>query len=212
MESTIYIVRHGQTNANITRTIQGQLIDEPLNATGLLQADAIGQRFHEIHVDAIYSSPLRRARQTADAIRALKPSVPYFEMSELMEMAWGILEGGKFIGENQRYFDRMEKEWRSGRYDDKVEGGESINDVLSRAKSAFNVLRQESEDKTVVVVTHGRFIRVLLATILDGYSLTRMDDLLHKNTAVSKLRLLGKDVYADYLQDIDHLSVLGDKK
>ena len=210
-ESTIYIVRHGQTEANITRIIQGQLIDGPLNERGVAQAEAVGKRFQKIHVDAVYSSPLRRARQTAAAIRSNITDAPYTELPDLMEMAWGVLEGQKFTGENKQFFDRLEEDWRQGRFDESVEEGESINDVLERAIRVFDQLRVEADGKTIVVVTHGRFIRVLLSTILEGYSLEQMGPLLHKNTAVSKLRLLGKEVHADYLQDIDHLRVLKGK-
>ena len=203
--TTIYIIRHGQTQANVTRMIQGQLIDEPLNAAGLSQVEAVGRRLSDIELDRIYSSPLRRARQTAAAIRSFMPDVPYIELADLMEMGWGVLEGQSFIGDNESYFARLEKEWSAGHFDESVEKGESINDVLKRAVRAFDFVIADSIGESVAVVTHGRLIRVLLSTYLSGYSMTRMDDLLHTNTAVSKLTIQGKEVTAEYLRDTSHI-------
>ena len=211
--TTVYIVRHGQTNANVTRTIQGQLVDEPLNAAGLRQAEAVADRFEGVHLDMLFSSPLPRARQTARAIRQRNPEVDYRELSGLMEMRWGIPEGQSFGDVNKDLFDRLEMDWAAGWFDESVEGGESIRDVQQRAISSFDEIIQAGRGKTVAVITHGRLIRVLLSSKLPGVSdrryppnaLTRMDELMHDNTAVSRIEVSDDAIVPLYLRDVSHL-------
>lgn len=205
VETTLYIIRHGQTDANVNRMIQGQVVNEPLNRIGLAQADALARRFSDVRFDTIYCSPLQRTRDTAAALRRVHPDVPYVELPELMEMGWGVLEGEFFIGDNQAFFERLQVDWRNGLYDESVDGGESINDVLLRAKKSYSMITEQSAGKTVAVVTHGRFIRVLLSTILEGYSLQQMDEFLHKNTAVSKITVNAEGVSPAYLKCLEHL-------
>ena len=72
---SIYLLRHGQTDWNIGRRIQGET-DVPLNARGRLQAEAAGRAMREVPVDAIYSSDLSRALETARAVSRLHDGGP----------------------------------------------------------------------------------------------------------------------------------------
>lgn len=205
MTTTLYIIRHGQTDANAGRVIQGQLVDGPLNETGREQAVAVANRLSSETIDTIYCSTLRRARETAAAVRGHHPRANYVEFPELMEMCWGVMEGQSFSNENRLFFERMKADWDTGLYDESVDGGESINDVLKRANYSFEQISRQSEGKTAAVVTHGRFIRVLLGSILNDYSLQRMDELMHDNTAVSKLTITAKGVAPEFLMCTQHL-------
>ena len=85
METTLFLIRHGQTDANVNHMIQGQLIDEPLNDTGRAEALAVGRFFKDVHLDRIYSSPLRRARETAVAIHKYHRNVDMQFLPELKD-------------------------------------------------------------------------------------------------------------------------------
>ena len=87
----IYLMRHGQTDWNIVHRMQGRS-DIPLNATGLKQARAAAHGMDELPIDRILTSPLRRARQTAQAVAAGR-GVPVLVEDDIIEMAFGELEG-----------------------------------------------------------------------------------------------------------------------
>ena len=85
--TTIYLIRHAEAEGNLYRIIQGQR-DVQLTETGKLQAEALGERFRDIPVDAVYSSALYRAAATAAAI-CRRQNLPLHRMAALREMmAW----------------------------------------------------------------------------------------------------------------------------
>ncbi|MDX1546599.1 MAG: histidine phosphatase family protein [Rhodothermales bacterium] len=184
-ETTFYFVRHGETDHNRHRIVQGRGVDAPLNATGRRQAEAVARRLAGIGLDALYASPLRRAAATAEAIAAQHPAaLPVTYLPDLEEMAWGIHEGAPPSEQRQALFDHYRARWQAGALDLAVEGGESIRDVERRARRAVRTMTEQQAGGTVAVVTHGRFLRVLLASHLDGYRLEQMDEIAHANTGV----------------------------
>ena len=87
----IYLMRHGQTDWNIVHRMQGRS-DIPLNATGLKQAKTAAHGMDKLPIDRILTSPLRRARQTAQAV-AVGRGIPVLVEEGIVEMAFGALEG-----------------------------------------------------------------------------------------------------------------------
>ena len=79
----LFLVRHGETDANADGIVQGWL-DTDLNERGKSQAKEAAKEFNE-DIDAIYSSDLRRAAQTANEFRKKYPNIPYFEDRRLRE-------------------------------------------------------------------------------------------------------------------------------
>ena len=83
--TTLYLIRHGTTDANANGIFQG-VLDLPLNDLGLKQARALGERFKDIDVDVLYCTPLQRTRQTAEGLRGdkdlpilVEPGIPNFQ-------------------------------------------------------------------------------------------------------------------------------------
>ena len=190
------------------RIIQGQLIDCPLNETGQAQAYAVAERLAGLAPDRIYVSTLLRARQTAEAICAHHPDVPVVLHPDLMEMSFGDLEGGAYTGENEAFFGWLYKRWEAGVFSDRISGGESLADVRDRAVRVVETIVNDAAGKRVLVVTHGRWLRILLATILDGYRLEDMEGLLHRNTAISHLRYADGRYEAQFLACDRHLEAV----
>jgi probable phosphoglycerate mutase len=95
--------------------------------------------------------------------------------------------------------------WREGQYGSAIEKGESIRDVEARARRAMEHIVTREAGKTVLVVTHGRYLRVLLATVLDGYGLGDMHRLDHANTCVNRVLHADGQFRADLLNCTAHL-------
>ncbi len=187
-ETTLYLVRHGETDYNRHHVVQGRGVDSVLNEMGRAQAAAVARRLAEVSLDAIYTSPLQRAAQTAETIAHEHNGVPVHRLADLEEMAWGVYEGAPFSPALRKEFQGIMARWGRGEYDFRIEGGESISDVQQRGQQAIQHILDHHIGETVLIVTHGRYLRVLLATLLEDYGLERMEEIPHSNTGVNTLR------------------------
>lgn len=179
----LYFTRHGETEYNRRHIVQGRKIDSSLNATGRRQARALAERLADLSLDAIYASTLTRARETAACIAEHHPDVPLAHLNDLEEMSWGVHEGDPPSEETDAIYAR----WQRGEFDYTIEQGESILDVQERGLRAVRQITRAHEGETVLVVAHGRLLRIVLASLLDGYGLERMQDIKHDNTAINHL-------------------------
>lgn len=204
-DTTLYLVRHGETEYNRLRIMQGRKINSVLNATGEAQAQALATRMAEVPLDAIYASTLTRALQTARAVQVYHPDVPLHQLADLEEMSWGVLEGMGRSDELSAALGDMHRHWQDGAYGYAVEDGESIRDVQTRALRALNHIVEKHVGETVLIVSHGRLLRVLIASILSDYGLTRMEEVKHTNTAVNKLIYRDGRYEAVLLNDTSHV-------
>ncbi len=155
---------------------------------------------------AIYSSPLTRARQTADVVRLQQsePAPPLRLLEGLEEIGWGELEGLPASTATRDAFERLHAQWADGDYDTPVPGGESIRDVQTRVLDAWHTILRDEPEGDVLIVSHGRTIRVLLASILPGYGLERMQDIRHGNTSLNVLTVDGDHVTPNVLNSMTH--------
>lgn len=151
--TTILLLRHGQSVSNLARTFTGQM-DIPLTALGYRQAQAAAQYLRGVHFDAIYASPLVRALDTARPIaKALGLAIQ--TDPDLMEACFGDWEGKKIDEEREAY-----NLWKTDP-DFFPPKGESMRCVRDRAGRAMDRIAAQNEGKTVLVATHGGFIRML---------------------------------------------------
>jgi len=131
----IYLARHGQTDWNLEGRLQGS-IDTPLNATGQQQASDLAARLKGVRLDAVYSSALRRSRDTAEVVRGAVPLTP---LAGFNERRLGKFQGQKLAsstagGASAGPSDdplTQEYERRSANPDDSLDGGESLNDFAA---------------------------------------------------------------------------------
>ncbi len=157
----IYLARHGQTDWNAARRLQGQT-DTELNATGRQQAEKLKERVQGIPLDRVYSSTLRRSRETAEIARG---SAPLSSVPGLMEQHVGKFEGQ--VIDDKHPEAREEFERRSHDPDDSLDGGESENQFLARVRDAVVDLRSESPTGSILVVGHGGTNRAILRVVLE---------------------------------------------
>ena len=184
MNTTLYLVRHGETDYNRLRIMQGRRINCSLNENGRRQSEALGLRLADLPLDAIYTSALRRTMETADQVALHHDGVPRFRTSDLDEMCWGVYEGEPWSDHLAAVLDEIYGRWDRGEFDYSVEEGESILDVQERSVRAVEHIVVSHPGETVLVVTHGRLLRVLLSTLLE-FGLERMNDINHANTGVN---------------------------
>ena len=156
----LILVRHGETLFNRERKVQG-IADIELNDTGLRQAHqlALSLKDHEIH--QIYSSPLRRAYQTAEAINQFH-DVPIHRRSGLMEMDVGDFEGLSFQELRANEKDFLQR-WIADPAMTKMPNGESIIELQERAWNAIGDIILEAEN--ALVVSHNFTIAAILCKI-----------------------------------------------
>lgn len=204
--TTLYLVRHGETEYNRKGIIQGGGVDSTLNGQGRAQARALAGRLEPVSVDALYASTLRRAQQTADILARPHEPLSRTYLRDLSEMDWGVFEGEPPSEERDATMGAIKADWQSGVYDRAVEGGESIRDVQVRAQRALRHILTREAGGTTLVVTHGRYLRVLLATLLDEYGLEHMRDLDHSNTCVNRVVVEDGRARAELQNCTAHLS------
>ena len=176
-----------------------------LNAKGRVQAAAVARRLADVTFDAIYTSTLRRASETAERIAHEHPAVPLHRLRDLEEMAWGIYEGKPFSAQVQQALEAIYDRWNHGEFDYRIPAGESIYDVQQRGRQAIDYILARHTGETVLAVTHGRYLRVLLATLLDDYGLERMEEIPHANTGVNRLICRDGRFEVALLNCTDHL-------
>lgn len=172
----IYVLRHGETNGNKEKRVQGRL-DVPLNEKGIQLAEITrdGLKKDGISFDKIYSSPLSRARQTAQIVRAGE-DIPLIFDNRLLEMDFGAAEGMAFQDiyekpehQNMRYCFSTPSKYTA------ENGAESFEEILARAKDFLmkELLPLEGTCENILVAAHGALIRAMLLTVyqwdLDKY-------------------------------------------
>ncbi|MDP3082836.1 MAG: histidine phosphatase family protein [Rubrivivax sp.] len=162
----VLAIRHGETDWNLASRIQGHT-DIGLNATGLWQAERMAQALAAEGIEAIYSSDLQRAWQTAAAL-GLAAGRTVVADSGLRERCFGAFEGTTFVDIEQRWPDAAER-WRRRDPDFGPDGGERLIDFYARSVDAAQRLVARHPGQTVALVAHGGVLDCLYraATRLD---------------------------------------------
>ena len=198
----IYLIRHGQTDSNAGRSFQGR-IDNPLNELGLDQARQMAEYVKTLEIDAIYSSSMLRARQTAEVL-AEKCGLVNQPMDLLQEISFGQWEGRSFA----RLWEESPKEmgiFMTTPADYTPPEGESLAQAQARCEKALaQILEKEGHDKNIAIVSHGGIIRLQLCSLLNCplNSLWRFS--VH-NVSVSTISDWDGNLIADTLNDYHFL-------
>lgn len=158
--ATLYIVRHGQTNWNTIKRVQGQT-DIPLNTTGEEQAKQLAGVFKNIHFDAAFSSDLLRAKRTAEII-ILEKHIAIQTTNLLRERNFGPYEGiyVEELKELEKDLENLSKENRA-RYKLHPEI-ENDEELVGRFITFLREISVAYTGKNILVVCHGAIMRVLL--------------------------------------------------
>jgi broad specificity phosphatase PhoE len=201
MSVRLIVVRHGQTRCNVHNIWHGW--DEcDLTEEGLAQARAVGRRLAGEPIAAVYSSPSRRALQTAEAVAEPHGLLPVIEPG-LRERNAGEYEGvlvDEVVAQNPTIWeDRARDYWQW-----RPPGGESFLDVLARTMEVVDRIRARHEGEAVVIATHMGPSRMLVSS-LAGIPIEKTFQMEFPSTGISIFSLDGDEVAVELLNDGAHV-------
>lgn len=193
---TWYLVRHGETEWNAARRMQGQL-DSVLTSAGRAQTTANGQLLARLGVDAVYASPLGRVRESLDLIAAHLPLAAGAVFDDrLKEWSGGEWDGFYYDEIKQRWPEAFAA-WEADRHNIRAPGGENFVDLHARA-SAFLADIAHVSGPRIAIIAHG-YLNRALAACLSGFDAATVMDVRQANDAVLRIRMDGKG-----LRVVDH--------
>ncbi len=147
----LILVRHGETDWNRVDRIQGWL-DIPLNEEGIRQAERLAKELSRVKIAAIYSSPLKRALQTAKAI-AEELHLGINKVPALKEINQGEWQG-LLASEAKKKYKRLYSQWLCEPLEVRPPKGETLEEVSQRVKKACRTIINNHHQETVCLVTH----------------------------------------------------------
>lgn len=162
--TSIYLIRHGETEWNKISKVQGQ-IDIELSENGVRQAKLLAKRLSMEKIDAIYASNLKRARQTA-AIIAEYHKHEILEREDIREISLGPWEG-LTVDEIRIKYSEHYRVYREDPFNFNMPGAETFTKLADRTYNAIVSIVKENTDKTIIVVSHGNAIKAAIMRILD---------------------------------------------
>ena len=198
----LILVRHGETEWNKQRRIQGCRSDTRLNPYGLEQADRLAAVLRKERIDAIYSSPLKRAAETAQII-AESCKLPMLMFNELREIDAGALDG-LFERELAGPYEAAWKGMCSGNATTPLPGVESLQDLQRRTSWAVDRMLEKHIDGTVLVVDHLLANLVVICQVL-GIDLSQVARLRQAPASITILELTTQGNSLLLLNDTCHL-------
>ena len=161
--TTLYLIRHGQSEANLARIFTGSG-NFPLTELGRAQARAAAEFLKDKNIDAVYASPLIRAyetgKATADAV-----NVPIIKHDGLKEINAGVWEGRKF-DDLEIEFAESYYIWRNDIGKAVPNGGESVKEVYDRVVKAITEIAEQNDGKSIAIASHATPIRTFGAYCL----------------------------------------------
>ncbi len=205
----LYFVRHGENPANISKEFSCKLVDYSLTPKGILQAQQTARYFENIKIDGIYTSPLKRAKETAEIIAAplgMKPVV----MENFREVNVGELEKMSPNSEAWALHNGIIERWLHGELEAAFPGGENYHSLWERMRSGIEQIIAGKDNQNLIVVGHGGIFYFPLKDLCPEVDLGQIDISANHNCSVSEIlvdksdgRLAGKVVT---WASVEHLS------
>lgn len=202
MGTIIYLTRHGETEWNIEKRLQGRG-DSPLTENGIQRAKELRDRIKNIDIDVIYSSPIKRALNTANILRGNK-NIDIVTDDRLMEMCFGDYEGKKI--------DIIQKEnpnWdikliMQGNVEICSPNGENLKEVRERISKLMNKIIAENMGKSILIVTHGITLKALMYYFKDK----DVNSEVMGQATLTKINIDEKNnFYIEFKNDDSHFSI-----
>ena len=199
---TAYIVRHGQTDFNLQKIVQGSGVDSSLNDTGREQARLLYEKYKHLPFEVVLTSRLKRTWETVASF--IHDGVPHEKHGEINEMSWGSHEGKKGTPESIAEYQMIKDGWGLGKIDGRIGGGESAREMAARLQRFIDHLPGRNEN-LLLICSHGRAMCGLV-TLMMGLGIDRMNELVHSNTGVWRGHLQDNGVWEfDVMNDRTHL-------
>ena len=173
MRKDFYIFRHGETDYNLEHRWQGCGVDTNLNQTGIQQAEVLAEKMQNLGIEIVYSSPLKRAYQTAQAVSE-KTNTEIKTLPELTEASVGVCEGltrDEIANKYPEIWEKWDNDNDNINWDIRWPKGESKKEIKNRMFTAFEKILNTKE-KTIGIASHSGSIRYFLLGL--GYGPHKM--------------------------------------
>ncbi|HNP70406.1 MAG TPA: histidine phosphatase family protein [Kouleothrix sp.] len=187
--NTIYLVRHGENTANLTREFSYRRVDYSLTPKGVLQAQQTGAFFVGKQIDAIYASPLKRAAETAAIIGAMIGIEPT-TVEEFREVNVGALEDWPPTDESWAEHDRIVRSWFEGQPGLRFPGGENHHMLLARMRAGLAQALAGRENQRVIIVGHGGIFTFTIKDICRDIDLPALIRQPSRNCSITEIDML----------------------
>ena len=201
MTTTVLLIRHGQTDSNVTGFYMGWS-DEDLNEVGYTQARRLSSRLASLPIASVYTSPLRRAHATAGILaepHKLEPEV----LDDLIEIGLGDWQG-LHMDEIRLRWPELWQQWRIDPSGVTMPNGESLSEVTERAIRAFGRVVGTNRGKQAIIVAHEVIVKVIVAHVLGASnSIYRRFEI--SNASLSVIRVINSSSQLAMLNDTSHL-------
>jgi alpha-ribazole phosphatase len=201
----IILVRHGETAWNKEVIFRGR-IDIPLNNTGFAQADRVAHKLMHFKIREVITSPLMRARATAEAIAKLQ-GINCTTEEDLIDISCGKWEGMPLKDVELQYPYEIEL-WKTRPHEFTMPGGESLEDVKSRVKSVLHRVIKEEDESNVVMVSHRVVLKVMICALL-GLDNSHFWNIKIDNCAITMFQYIEETFILISHNDTCHLSGMG---
>ena len=180
----LYLVRHGQSVANVTWEFSYKRVDPPLTELGVQQAEATAVYLRTLPVDAMYCSPMLRATQTAE-IFAAALGLGFEILEDLREVNVGDLEDLRPTQEAWAVHSRIHHEWAAGNLSAAFPGGEDYHGLSGRALRAFARIVAERPAQASIVVAHGAIFTAAVDALCPDVSMSGIMTLPNGNCGIT---------------------------
>jgi len=165
MHTSIYLLRHAQTQANLEHRYQSWS-DSPLTSYGQLQARSLAARLKRLPFQQIVLSPSQRCHATFSFLKDHYPKAELTVDSAWAEVHHGRWEGLTYQEVQERYPEELQARFGAGIHG-KAEGGESLYEVAQRVQQAWRALLERCADQRVLVISHATPIQLVLCSVFN---------------------------------------------
>lgn len=197
--NTYYIVRHGKTIWNKEHRTQGQK-DSPLTEDAKRDIIHLKNRLKDIDIDLVYSSDLKRAKDTASL---LELGLDIKLEKGFREINFGVWEGMTIDLIKENYGELYEN-WRENPENVTFIGGESMTFAMERIKNAFWTLDEKYENKNILIVCHAMVIKILIVSLLES-PMNKIFNIHQGNLSLNKIKTNNKEAMILAVNDMSHL-------
>ena len=206
--TTVFLVRHGRTGWNKEQIFRGTK-DVPLDEVGRAEARLVGERLKGEGIRAVYSSPLSRARETAQAIAGFH-NVEVQCLDGLSDLHFGEWEGLSLKEVRKQYPD-LYQEWLKQPHHVIFPGGEGLDAVTSRAKKAVEEIIERYPKEGVALVSHRVVLKTLICALL-GLDNSHFWNIAQDTTAINCFHHRNETWICNVLNDTCHLKGVGKER
>jgi broad specificity phosphatase PhoE len=206
--TTVFLVRHGRTGWNKEQIFRGHK-DVPLDEVGREEARLVGERLKGEGITAVFSSPLSRAKETAEAV-ARSHNVEVQIVEGLNDLNFGEWEGLS-RKEVQKQYPDLYKQWQGAPHKVMFPGGEGLDSVRSRAMEAVEDIIRQHPQEVVALVSHRVVLKVLICALL-GLDNSHFWNIAQDTTALNCFDHRDGTWICNFLNDTCHVKGVGEER